>query len=178
MPGVDFIVEFEAVRSGNGLNNNGSDEVCFLMSANAGEKPGRINRIASGGELARIMLALKNVITSGSDTGTMVFDEVDTGVSGIAAQRVGEKLAQLAANRQVLCVTHLPQIAVMADTHFEIAKSISLGRTYTNVTELDFEGRKHEIARLSGGENITETTINSAAEQLAAATAFKRSIGM
>ena len=178
MPGVDFIVEFEAVRSGNGLNNNGSDEVCFLMSANAGEKPGRINRIASGGELARIMLALKNVITSGLDTGTMVFDEVDTGVSGIAAQRVGEKLAQLAANRQVLCVTHLPQIAVMADTHFEIAKSISKGRTYTNVTELDFEGRKHEIARLSGGENITETTINSAAEQLAAAKEFKCSIGV
>jgi DNA repair protein RecN (Recombination protein N) len=175
MPGVYFVVEFGETRSVNGLNSNGSDEVCFLMSANAGEKPGRINRIASGGELARIMLALKNVITSGLDTGTMVFDEVDTGVSGIAAQRVGEKLARLAANRQVLCVTHLPQIAVMADTHFEIEKSISMGRTYTKVAELDFEGRKQEIARLSGGENITETTINSAAEQLSAAKEFKQS---
>ena len=144
------------------------------MSANAGETPGRINRIASGGELARIMLALKNVLSSGQDTGAMVFDEIDSGVSGIAAQRVGEKLAKLAQRRQVLCVTHLPQIAVMADAHFEIQKSVSEGRTFTHVNVLDFEGRKKEIARLSGGENITETTLKSAEEQLATAQKYKK----
>ena len=174
MPGVVFLVEFGTVRGEYGLNESGRDEIRFLMSANAGETPGRISRIASGGELARIMLALKNVLSSGLDTGTMVFDEVDTGVSGVAAQRVGEKLAKLAFGRQVLCVTHLPQIAVMADTHFEIRKNVSEGRTFTHVRELDFEGRKNEIARLSGGENITETTLTSAAEQLAAAKEYKK----
>ena len=176
MPNVSFIAEFGNVRSEYGLNASGSDEVSFLMSANAGEAPGRINRIASGGELARIMLALKNVLSSGIDTGAMVFDEIDSGVSGVAAQRVGEKLAKLAKERQVLCVTHLPQIAVMADAHYEIQKSVSGGRTFTHVNELDFDGRKNEIARLSGGENITATTLASAAEQLAAAEEFKKSI--
>ena len=176
MPGTRFIVEFQDVGGKYNLSANGCDEVCFLMSANAGEKPGKISRIASGGELARIMLALKNVLSGKMDTGTMVFDEVDTGVSGIAAQRVAEKLAKLAADRQVLCVTHLPQIAVMADTHFEILKSVSGGRTYTSVTELNFEGRKNEVARLSGGENITETTRRSAEELLEAAQAHKRTL--
>ena len=111
-----------------------------------------------------------------TDTGAMVFDEIDAGVSGVAAQRVGEKLARLAQDRQVLCVTHLPQIAVMADTQFEIQKSVSEGRTYTHVTELDFDGRKKEIARLSGGESITETTLASAAEQLATAEGYKKCI--
>ena len=174
MPGVRFIVEFAAARGEHGLCDTGCDEVWFLMSSNAGEAPGRINRIASGGELARIMLALKNVLSGGQDTGAMVFDEIDSGVSGVAAQRVGEKLAKLAQRRQVLCVTHLPQIAVMADSHFEIQKSVSGGRTFTHVNTLDFEGRKKEIARLSGGENITATTLKSAAEQLAAAEKFKK----
>ena len=173
MPGVEFVVEFGAIGGEYGLGATGSDEVWFLMSANAGEKPGRINRIASGGELARIMLALKNVLSGERDTGVMVFDEIDSGVSGVAAQRVGEKLSKLARGRQVLCVTHLPQIAVMADAHFEIRKSVSGGRTFTQVTELDFDGRKKELARLSGGENITDTTLESAAEQLAAAEEFK-----
>jgi len=176
MKGVRFNVEFAEVIGDNNLCATGSDEVWYLMSANAGETPGRINRIASGGELARIMLALKNVLSSKSDTASMVFDEIDTGVSGIAAQRVGEKLAQLAKNRQVLCVTHLPQIAVMADTHFSISKSVKEGRTYTHVEELDFEGRKKELARISSGENITETSLSSAAEQLAAAEKFKGSL--
>ena len=176
MPGVVFMVEFGAVQGDYGLGANGCDDVRFLMSANAGEKPGRINRIASGGELARIMLALKNVLLSDNDTNSMVFDEIDTGVSGITAQRVGEKLARLAQSRQVLCVTHLPQIAVMADVHFEIEKNISDGRTYTQVTKLDFEGRKKELARLSGGENITATTLTSAEEQLTAAENYKRNI--
>ena len=174
MPGVSFLVEFGNARGEYGLGASGRDEAWFLISANAGEAPGRISRIASGGELARIMLALKNVLSSGQDTGTMVFDEIDAGVSGIAAQRVGEKLAKLARGRQVLCVTHLPQIAAMADTHFEIKKSVSGGRTFTHVRELDIEGRKREIARLSGGENITATALSSAAEQLAAAAEHKK----
>jgi len=173
MKGVRFSVEFGEITGDYGLSAAGRDNVWYLMSANAGEAPGRINRIASGGELARIMLALKNVLSSKHDTSSMVFDEIDTGVSGIAAQRVGEKLASLAKTRQVLCVTHLPQIAVMADTHFSINKSVRDGRTYTNVEELDFEGRKQELARLSGGENITATTLSSAEEQLAAAEKFK-----
>ena len=176
MKGVSFTVEFGEVTGEYNLSSNGCDVVWYLMSANAGEAPGRINRIASGGELARIMLALKNVLSSKQDTGSMVFDEIDSGVSGIAAQRVGEKLAELAEDRQVLCVTHLPQIAVMADTHFSISKSVKEGRTYTHVEELDFEGRKKELARLSGGENVTETTLRGAEEQLNAAEMFKNTI--
>jgi len=176
MKGVLFTVEFEEVGGELHLCPTGKDEVCYLMSANAGEAPGRISRIASGGELARIMLALKNVLSSKQDTASMVFDEIDTGVSGIAAQRVGEKLAKLAKSRQVLCVTHLPQIAVMADTHFAINKSVCEGRTYTHVEHLDTNGRKNELARLSGGENITATTLAGAAEQLTAAEKFKHTI--
>ena len=176
MAGVRFTVEFAEVRGEHDLNTTGGDEVWYLMSANAGEAPGRINRIASGGELARIMLALKNVLSSKQDTASMVFDEIDAGVSGVAAQRVGEKHAGLAKSRQVLCVTHLPQIAVMADTHYAISKSVSKGRTYTHVEELDVEGRKKELARLSGGENVTITTLTSAAEQLSAAAEYKKSL--
>ena len=176
MPGVAFHVEFEDVPGEYGLCGTGKDGIRFLMSANAGEAPGRINRVASGGELARIMLALKNVLTADHETASMVFDEIDTGVSGIAAQRVGEKLSKLAAQRQVLCVTHLPQIAVMADIHFEIKKSIYEGRTFTQVKPLDFEGRKTELARLIGGENITATTLAGAEEQLNAAEEYKQKL--
>jgi DNA repair protein RecN (Recombination protein N) len=176
MAGVRFKVEFESVKSEFGLASSGCDEIRFLMSANAGEAPGRISHIASGGELSRIMLALKNVITENDDIATMVFDEVDAGVSGVAAQRVSEKLADLSENRQVLCVTHLPQIAVMADVHFEIEKKTKDGRTFTYVNALDTEGRKKELARLIGGENITATTLLSAAEQLDAAHTYKLKI--
>ena len=176
MPGVNFAVDFEKVGDEYGLCETGCDTVRYLMSANAGEKPGRINKIASGGELSRIMLALKNVLMSEQDGATMVFDEIDTGVSGVAAQRVGEKLAKLAGGRQVLCVTHLPQIAVMADTHFKISKSVKDGRTFTQVEALDFEGRKKELAHISGGENVTDTTLASVEEQLQAADKFRRSI--
>ena len=178
MPGVSFLVEFDDIPSENNINSNGQDEVRFLISANAGETPGRISRIASGGELSRIMLALKNVLGGDQDRGTSVFDEIDAGVSGIAAQRVAEKLIRLARDRQVLCVTHLPQIAVMADAHFEIHKSVESGRTFTHIMQLDFEGRKKEIARLSGGENITETTLKSAGEQLSAAEIFRSELGI
>jgi DNA repair protein RecN (Recombination protein N) len=113
-------------------------------------------------------------MTEKGDIATMVFDEVDAGVSGVAAQRVGEKLANLSRDRQVLCVTHLPQIAVMADIHFEVEKKTENGRTFTYVTELDLDGRKKVLARLIGGEHITETTLLSAAEQLKAAEEYKR----
>lgn len=174
MAGVRFEVEFEKTKGEFGLSSAGCDEIRFLMSANAGEAPGRISHIASGGELSRIMLALKNVLTENDDIATMVFDEVDAGVSGVAAQRVGEKLADLSRNRQVLCVTHLMQIAMMADVHFQIEKKTQNGRTFTNVTELDGEGRKRELARLIGGDNITDTTLLSAAEQLEASQAYKK----
>jgi DNA repair protein RecN (Recombination protein N) len=174
MAGVRFKVDFEEVASEYGLNSAGRDEVRFLMSANAGEAPGRISHIASGGELSRIMLAMKNVLTENDEISTMVFDEVDTGVSGIAAQRVGEKLCDLALQRQVLCVTHLPQIAAMADVHFEIQKKTQSGRTFTYVNQLDTEGCKQELARLIGGENITATTLASAAELRNAAQEYKK----
>ena len=171
MPGVTF--EVELVPSDE-LTSSGAEDARFLMSANAGEKPGRIAKIASGGELSRIMLALKNVLSEADDVGVVVFDEIDTGVSGVAAQRVGEKLSDLSRGRQVLCVTHLPQLAAMADTHFGIRKSEAGGRTTTEITNLDGEGRVLEISRLTGGANITETTKNAAREQIAAADAYKK----
>ena len=169
MPGVRFAVQMTPQSP----DRTGLDELSFLMSANAGEKLGKISKIASGGELARIMLALKSVLAENESICTLVFDEVDTGVSGIAAQRVGEKMSALAAKKQVLCVTHLPQIAALADQHYLISKSVDEQRTYTQITPLDFEGQKREIARLSGGENITELTLQSAAEQLEAAAEYK-----
>ena len=175
MKGTRFAVEFSPVSGEDGLSPTGADSVRFLISANAGETPGRISRIASGGELSRIMLAMKNVLSAGEEAGTLVFDEVDAGVSGIAAQRVAEKLSDLAAEKQVLCVTHLPQIAAMADGHFEISKSVRDGRTYTRVEPLDMDGRRRELARLIGGENVTETTLASASELIAAADGYKQS---
>ena len=176
MPSVRFIVDITPVDSPNGFDQTGADEIRFLMSANKGEKPGPISKIASGGELARIMLAMKNVFSEKDGIETLVFDEIDTGVSGVAAQRVGEKLAELSKTKQVLCVTHLPQIAAMADTHFLIEKAERDGRTFTSVTRLDRAGRAHELARLHGGENITETTLKSAEEQLEAAESFKKKL--
>ncbi|MBR5491369.1 MAG: DNA repair protein RecN, partial [Oscillospiraceae bacterium] len=124
-------------------------------------------------ELSRIMLAMKGVLAEGDKVESLVFDEIDTGVSGIAAQRVGEKIGQMSAKKQVICITHLPQIAAMADTHFNIRKQERAGRTYTDVTELDREGRLHELARLYGGDMVTELTLSSAEEQLKAADAYK-----
>jgi len=167
-------IRFEAEITPRELDERGADSVRFLMSANVGEALKPINRIASGGELSRIMLAMKNVFAAMDPDQSLVFDEIDTGVSGRAAQRVGEKLAQLSTHRQVLCVTHLPQIAAMADAHFDIRKSERDGRTYTEITLLDREGRIRELARLHGGDNITEHTRASAGEQLDAAAAYKR----
>ncbi|MBQ5800085.1 MAG: DNA repair protein RecN [Oscillospiraceae bacterium] len=155
---------------------SGTDAVRFLMSANVGEDLKPINKIASGGELARIMLALKNVLAEQDQVMTMVFDEVDTGVSGRAAQRVAEKMAKISRRKQVLCVTHLPQLAAMADTHFSVEKGVENGRTYTAVLTLDENGRAAELARLTGGTTVSETQMEGARELLRAAGQFKMTI--
>lgn len=162
MPKVQFSCEFTELE----LTSNGADAVAFYMSANAGEALKPMSKVASGGELARIMLAMKNVLAEQDQVETLIFDEVDTGVSGRAAQRVAEKLRSVAKNKQVLCVTHLPQIAAMGDVHMLIAKSERDGRTYTTVTPLDREGRIREVARIIGGANITDITLKSAEEML------------
>ncbi len=162
MKRVQFACEFTETE----LTPLGADAVAFYMSANLGESLKPLNKVASGGELARIMLALKNVLAERDHVPTLIFDEVDTGVSGRAAQRVAEKLRSVSRSKQVLCVTHLPQLAALADTHLLIAKGEHGGRTFTTVTPLDFEGRKAELARIIGGTNITETTLQSAAEML------------
>ena len=162
MPRVQFSCEFTELE----LTNTGADAVAFYMSANAGEALKPMSKVASGGELARIMLAMKNVLAEKDQVNTLIFDEVDTGVSGRAAQKVAEKLRTVAKHKQVLCVTHLPQLAALAHTHLLIAKGERDGRTYTTVTPLDIEGRKKELARIIGGTNITETTLKSAEEML------------
>ncbi len=163
MPRVQFVCQLEPLKH---LEESGGDSCRFMMSANIGEELRQMNRVASGGELARIMLAMKNVLSEKDHIPTMIFDEVDTGVSGRAAQKVAEKLHSVSQGKQVLVVTHLPQIAAMADTHFLISKAEKDGRTYTSVTPLDLEGRKAEIARLIGGVKITSNTLKSAEEML------------
>ena len=162
MPKVQFVCQFEETE----LSANGADLVAFYMSANAGEALKPLSKVASGGELARIMLAMKNVLAQQDQVATLIFDEVDTGVSGRAAQKVAEKLRQVAHNKQVLCVTHLPQLAALASTHLLIAKEERSGRTYTSVLPLDRQGRICELARIIGGTNITENTLKSAEEML------------
>ena len=159
-------VQFECVFQEQDLMPSGADAVAFYLSANAGEALKPLSKVASGGELARIMLSMKNVLAEKDQIATLIFDEVDTGVSGRAAQKVAEKLRKLAQHKQVLCVTHLPQMAALANTHMLISKAERDGRTYTTVTPLDFEGRKRELARIIGGANITETTLKSAEEML------------
>lgn len=162
MPRVKFLCEF----SDEPLGPDGVDALRFLLSANVGEALKPLSRVASGGELARIMLAMKNVMAEHEQVSTLIFDEVDAGVSGRAAQKVAEKLRRVAEGRQVLCVTHLPQIAAMAEHHLLIAKSERKGRTYTQVTTLKRAGRIDELARMIGGAEITETTRKSAEEML------------
>ena len=158
------------------LSADGMDQVRFLMSANVGEELRPIHRIASGGELARIMLAMKNVLSEQDQVGTLVFDEVDTGVSGRAAQKVAEKMARISRRKQVLCVTHLPQLAAMADTHFSVEKGERDGRTYTAVQRLDREQRRQELARLTGGSHVSQTILDGAEELLAEAEKFRASM--
>lgn len=162
MPNVRIIFEHTTGK----LTSLGMDNMELMISVNPGEPPKPISKIASGGELSRIMLAIKNVIAEKEDIPTMIFDEIDTGVSGRAAQKIGVKLRQVSKTRQVLCVTHLSQIAVMADGHLLIEKKNAGDSTFTNVTFLSGEQRIAEIARILGGEHITQTTLANAAEQL------------
>lgn len=162
MPKVKLVVQQKMGK----LTINGMDSIEFLISANLGEEPKPIAKIASGGELSRIMLALKNVIAEKDSISTLIFDEIDTGVSGRAAQKIGIKLKQISRLRQVLCVTHLAQMAVMADNHLLIEKNIQGDRTVTTVRTLDHEQRKYEIARIMGGENITELMLENAEQYL------------
>lgn len=162
MPGIAFETEIQRVP----LYHMGCDKLQFLVSANKGEPPKPMSKIASGGELSRIMLAIKTVLSGKDKVDTLIFDEVDTGISGAAANKVGQKLKQVSQNRQVLCITHLAQIAALADHHFLISKHVEGERTYTQVQGLDFEGRKREVARIIGGDQVTDLQLEMAGEML------------
>ncbi len=159
-------ITFKVVQNQKSFDETGADEIYFLISANAGEEPKPLSKIASGGELSRIMLAIKNVLASKDNIQTLIFDEVDTGVSGRAAQKIGIKLKEVSKNRQVLCVTHLAQIASFADNHFLISKSESDNQTYTKVDSLDNDGRIHEIARIIGGAETSQLSLDTAREMI------------
>lgn len=164
MPKLQFKVDFQ---KGN-LSSNGFDKIEFLISTNPGEPPKPLAKIASGGELSRIMLAIKNILSYNDTIGTLIFDEIDVGVSGRASQKIGLKLKAVSKNTQVICVTHSAQIASNANEHFLIEKDITSDKTYTKVTPLDFESRKRELARIMGGLEITDTLLKSAEELLLA----------
>ncbi len=162
MPKVTFVVD----RKATALTSKGADAIEFLISANPGQEPKAIAKIASGGELSRIMLAIKNVLSDKDDIATLIFDEIDTGVSGSAAEKIALKLHQASKGRQVICVTHLARIAAQADKHLKITKSVDDLKTYTKIEALDFEGRAAEVARITGGGNITALQIETAKEML------------
>lgn len=162
MPKLEFVVDF---NKGN-LSSNGYDKIEFLISTNLGEPPKPLSKIASGGELSRIMLAFKNILSHNDSIGTLIFDEIDTGVSGRASHKIGLKLKSVSKNTQVICVTHSAQIASNADEHFLINKEVKDAKTYTSVNQLDFEARKRELARIMGGLEITDTLLDSAEELL------------
>ncbi|HCM92360.1 MAG TPA: DNA repair protein RecN [Lachnospiraceae bacterium] len=161
---LDVRFEIKVVPDEEKLTSSGYDSVEFLISTNPGEKMRPLNEVASGGELSRIMLALKTVLADKDSVGTLIFDEIDTGISGRTAQKVSEKLKQLSGKRQVICITHLPQIAAMADDHFLISKEVKNERTVTEVVRLDEEASVRELARMLGGVSITENTLKSAKE--------------
>ena len=172
MAKVDFEVEVKPSQ----YCENGADEVEFLICTNLGESKKPLAKIASGGELSRIMLAIKNVLAGYDNDKTVIFDEIDTGVSGSAAQKIGEKLFSMSIRSQVLCITHLPQIAALADNHYLIRKDVSDGRTYTDVSTLDTEGRKNEIARTLGGAEVSVIAKENARQLLDEADAIKNTI--
>lgn len=163
MPNVRFGVNFERTD----FTDSGCDSIEFYIATNAGEPLKPLAKIASGGELSRIMLSIKNVLADKDDVGTLIFDEVDTGISGAAAQKVGKKLKQASKGRQIICVTHLAQVAAFADNHLLISKATEKGKTFTSVISLDEEGKICELARIMGGE-ITNSLKNSAKELLEA----------
>lgn len=169
MPKVEFVVD----RKATALTSKGADAIEFLISANPGQEPRPIAKIASGGELSRIMLAIKNVLSDKDDIGTLIFDEIDAGVSGSAAEKIALKLYQVSKGRQVICVTHLARIAAQADRHMKIRKSVEDSKTYTSITPLDFEQRAAEIARITAGDAVTELQLETAREMLMNAKAGK-----
>lgn len=160
MPNVKFTVSNQIVD----LNSHGCDKLEFLISANTGEEPRPLTKIASGGELSRIMLAIKTVLSESDPIGTLIFDEIDTGVSGKTARKIGEKMLEISNGRQVLCVTHLAQIASLANNHLFIEKELRNGRTYTSVRSLNNDERINEVARIMGGDVITPATLKAAEE--------------
>ena len=162
MPNVQIVTQFEDTD----FYEKGTDKVEFLISANPGEPPRPVAKIASGGELSRMMLAIKTVLASTDDIDTLIFDEVDTGISGSAAQKVGLNLREVSRSSQVLCVTHQAQLAALADAHYLISKQIEDGRTFTQVRLLDFDGRKQELARIIGGVSITDAALAHAEAML------------
>lgn len=162
MPGMEFVVDIQRVP----LTPMGCDKLQFLVSANRGEPAKPMAKIASGGELSRIMLAIKTVLSGKDKVDTLIFDEVDAGISGAAANKVGQKLKQVSRDRQVLCITHLAQIAALADHHLRISKHVKGERTYTQVEPLDLEGRKGELARIIGGDQVTRLQLDMAEELL------------
>ncbi len=159
-------VRLEIAREETQLNSRGIDKLEFLISTNPGEEPKPVSKIASGGELSRMMLAIKTVLSRADFVETLIFDEIDTGISGSAADRVGKKLSQLSADAQILCVTHQAQIAAFADNHLFISKSVHDDRTFTHVASLDDDGRVRELARIVGGEEITDSALNHAKQLL------------
>jgi DNA repair protein RecN (Recombination protein N) len=170
---VRFSVSFEQCAP----KSDGCDLLGFLIAANVGEPFKPLSKIASGGEMARIMLAIKNLLAEGDEVATLVFDEVDSGISGRAAQRVARKLCDVSRNKQVLCVTHLPQIAAFADSHFHVQKEVAGGRTVTRVVKLDRAGRAEELAKLTSGSSVTVTARKAAEELLEQAEAYKKTTG-
>ncbi|MCH1983761.1 DNA repair protein RecN [Ruminococcus sp. OA3] len=158
---VEFEIAFEKLHD---FSKNGYDKIEFLISTNPGEEKRALSKVVSGGELSRIMLAVKTLMADKDDTEVLIFDEIDTGISGRTAQKVAEKMAEISGERQVLCITHLPQIAAMADAHFEIEKNVQDTITVTRIRRLDEEGSIHEIARMLGGTRITQSVLSNACE--------------
>ena len=178
MPSANMTAEIETQESPKGVRftRKGIDTVRFLLSTNRGERLKPLNKVASGGELSRIMLALKKILSANEPSVTAIFDEIDTGVSGRAANKVGQKLYEISEGRQVLCITHLPQIASLADHHFRISKHEEDERTFTVIENLDEKGRMEELSRLTSGINVTESSLKSAAEMLEMGRKYKKSL--
>jgi DNA repair protein RecN (Recombination protein N) len=169
MPHASFHVNFNkcaADKTVESFEQTGGDEIEFYLVANKGEESKPLNKIASGGELSRIILALKNVLSRNGSVASIVFDEVDNGIGGATAEIVGRKLKEVSANHQVICITHLPQIACFGDNHLYVSKKVTKGRTTTSVEELDDEQKVEEISRMLGGVDVTETTREHALEML------------
>ncbi len=176
MPHASFQVNFKnsaAEKTPEAFGLKGSDEIEFYLAANAGEESKPLNRIASGGELSRIILALKNVLSRTGSVASIIFDEVDNGIGGAVAEIVGRKLKEVSANHQVICITHLPQIACFGDSHLYVSKKVMKGRTITFVEELDEQQKIEEISRMLGGVNVTKATREHAREMINGSKAYK-----